>query len=122
VDARDAEERNRVLEQRIADLEALVRYLGRQLARFGPASGNALSACRILSPEGPRLVVAVRRNNEPCGEVVLAHGDWSASPGLPGLLRSEIALAYCRDNVLFGTATLGGDTYAWGEKPSLPPP
>jgi hypothetical protein len=76
----------------------------------------------MLSPEGPGLVVTVCRNNEPCGEVVIAHGDWSASPGLPGLLRSEIVLAYCRDNVLFGTATIGGDTYAWGEKPSLPPP
>jgi hypothetical protein len=117
----DSEEPNRMLKQRIGDLEDIIRYLERQLALYESESTAAPLTSRRPSPEGTRLVVTVCRNNEPFGEVVIANGGWSASPGVPDLLQSEIVLAYCLDNITCGDAKIGGDTYAWGEKPSLPP-
>jgi hypothetical protein len=109
-------------EQRIGDLEDRIRDLEGRLARYETVSVSAPPARQVPPPEGASLAVIVCRNHEPFGEVVIANGDWSASPGVPGPVQSEIVLAYCRNTALVGTATIGGDVYAWKVKCNLPPP
>ncbi len=110
--------------ERLASLEERVRYLEGRLARQEPSAVPPLDgtpgglptqaevACHRLR-NGKAVVVPVNRNGQPCGEIVIGDGDWSASGGVPGSVQSEIVLAYCRDNPLCGTATVNGDTYSW---------
>lgn len=90
-------------EERTLALEERVRHLERRLARYEPESiaGNS--------------VVSVYRNGEPFGQVVLAEGGWIATPGVPDMIQSDIILAYYRDNILFGSASIDGDNFSWRE-------